>query len=267
MRMPIAENGRVRLHYEVSGCSDGAPLVLMNSLGSDLRMWDKVVSVFEKRWRVLRYDVRGHGDSSVPKPPYTIEQLGIDLLFLLDTCGIERACFCGLSLGGLTAMWMGLFAPHRVERMVLANTAARIGTLAGWDERVAAVRSAGMVPLAEATLGRWFTPAYRAQYPDEMEAIRAMISRTHPDGYSGCCGALRNTDLRGELGAVEAPCLVIAGTHDPATPREDGRGIHAALRGSKYVELDASHLSAWERADEFAREAGAFLAGEERIDG
>jgi 3-oxoadipate enol-lactonase len=265
--MPIAENGRIRLHYEISGCKDGAPLVLMNSLGSDLRMWDKVVAVFEKRWRVLRYDVRGHGESSVPTPPYTIEQLGIDLLFLLDACGIERACFCGLSLGGLTAIWMGMFAPHRVDRMVLANTAARIGTVAGWDERVTAVRSADMAQLAEATLGRWFTPAYRERHPGEMETIRAMISRTHPQGYSGCCEALRDTDLRNGLCAIEAPCLVIAGTHDPATPPEDGRGLHAELRGSRYVELDASHLSAWERAEEFAREAGSFLAGEERGDG
>ena len=124
-----------------------------------------------------------------------------------------------------------------------------------------------MVPLAEASLGRWFTPAYREQHPDEMETIRAMISRTHPEGYSGCCGALRDTDLSGELGAIEAPCLVIAGTHDPATPPGDGRTLHAALPRSQYVELDASHLSAWERAEEFAREAVEFLAEEERGDG
>src|SRR5947207_1047028 len=167
--MPKVESGDVRLRYELSGKPDGEILVFSNSLGSNLHMWDKVFPCFEESYRVLRYDTRGHGESSVPPGPYTIAQLGSDLLFLLDQLGIERVNLCGLSLGGMVAMWMGIHAPRRVGRLILANTGARIGTPQMWDERLAAVQQSGMASLALTGLQRWFTPAYREKHPQDME--------------------------------------------------------------------------------------------------
>lgn len=264
--MPIAESGDVAIYYELSGTSDGPALVFLNSLGSTFRMWNKVLPVLNKAFRIIRFDTRGHGRSSVPSGPYTTEQLGRDLFCVLDDAGIGRASLCGLSLGGLVAMWAAIHAPERVNRIVLANTAARIGTRESWTDRIAEIRATGMSALAIATLDRWFTPAYKREHPDEMEFVRGMISSIHPDGYVGSCGALRDTDLGADLPRIDSPALVITGKHDPATPPHDGRALHAQLPDSHYVELDASHFSAWERAREFAEAALAFLAPVETAD-
>jgi 3-oxoadipate enol-lactonase len=265
--MRSAERGPVRIHWEQTGSGSGPCILFLNSIGSSLRMWDKVVPHFEGHYRVLRMDTRGHGASDVPACPYTLEQLGRDALSVLDRAGVVRAHVCGLSLGGQVAMWMALHAPERVSRIILANTAARIGTTALWDERIATVRNLGMNGLAEAALDRWFTPAYRDGHAEEMETVRQMISSTSPDGYIACCRVLRESDLSSAIPAIEAPALVIAGTHDPATPPEAGKSIHAALRNSGYVELGASHLSAWERPEEFAAATLEFLAQEESANG
>ncbi len=257
--MPMLEKGDVRLHYEQGGAVSGPVLVFANSLGSNLQMWDKVLPSLEKSFRILRYDTRGHGKSSVPPPPYSIEQLGNDLLRLMDHLSIDRAHLCGLSLGGLLSIWLGVHAPQRFERLIFANTAARIGTRDGWEQRIAMVQSSGMEALALQTVERWLTPAYREQHPAEIETIRQMLAATNPAGYCGCCAALRDTDLRGEVAAIEAPCLVITGTHDPATPPSDGRAIHSALQNSSFVEFDSAHLSAWEKAEEFAAAVLLFL--------
>ena len=257
--MPTLELGDVRLRYEQSGAVSGPVLVLSNSLGSNLHMWDKVLPWLEKSLRILRYDTRGHGKSSVPPAPYSIEQMGSDLLLLMDHLSIDRVHVCGLSLGGLVSIWLGIHAPERFERMIFANTAARIGTRDVWEQRIAMVQSSGMAVLALQTVERWITPAYREQHPAEMETIRQMLAATDPAGYCGCCATLRDTDLRGEIAAIEAPCLVITGTHDPATPPSDGQAIHSALRNSNYVEFDSAHLSAWEKAEEFAGAVLAFL--------
>lgn len=258
--MPKIEDGGVSLHYELSGITGADVLMFSNSLGSNLRMWDKVLPAFESRYRVLRYDMRGHGESGVPAGPYTVDQLSGDILSLLDHLGIERVDFCGLSIGGMLAMWMGIHAPQRLRRLILANTAARIGTREIWDQRIAALQTAGMASLALMTLERWFTRSYRDAHPDEMEMIRAMVAATDATGYEACCGALRDTDLRGEISAISAPTLIIGGTHDPATSRSDGLALRSALPDSNYVELNASHLSAWERAEEFAAVALEFLS-------
>jgi len=258
--MPAAENEDVRLNYQLTGVENGPVLVLSHSLGSNLRMWDKALPFLEQDYRVLRYDMRGHGQSSVPPAPYTIEQLGGDVLFLLERLGTERAHVCGISLGGLVAMWIGILAPHRVGRIILANTAPRIGTREGWDQRIELVENAGMSAVAQATPERWFTLRYREQHAEEMEQVRSMVAATSQIGYAGCCAALRDTDLRSLIRSIEAQCLVIAGTRDLATTAADGRALHAGLSNARYVELEASHLSAWERAGDFASAAHAFLA-------
>jgi 3-oxoadipate enol-lactonase len=265
--MLTTESLGARLHYELSGPPGGTVLVMSSSIGSNLHMWDKVVAPLEKCFRVLRYDSRGHGQSMVSPSPYTIEELGNDLLALLDHLAIDIVHLCGLSLGGLVAMWIGIHAPLRVRRIVLASTAARIGTPAGWEQRIASVRHSGMDTLALSTIERWFTCAYREKHPDEMKAIHQMISATSVEGYIGCCEVLRNTDLRSDLSAIEAQLLVISGTHDPATPPSDGHALQSFLRHARYAELDASHLSAWEKPEEFAEAVLGFLEEEERTDG
>jgi 3-oxoadipate enol-lactonase len=265
--MPTVESDGVRLHYELSGEPRKAVLVLVNSLGSTLNMWDKVMPALERRYRVLRFDMRGHGQSNVAPKPFTIEQLGRDVLRLMDEVGSDRASVCGLSLGGVIALWLGIHAPERAPRLILANTAAHIGRREMWEQRIAMARDSGMSPLAELMPQRWFTSDYRAHHPEEMDRIREMIAAADPNGYAACCAVLRDTDLRDEVGAVKAACLVITGTHDPATPPSDGRALHAAIRNSGYVELDASHLSAWERAEEFAEAVVKHLSAGEDVDG
>lgn len=265
--MPEIDNAGVRIHYLLSGNEGGDPLVLGNSLGSNLHMWDKVLPFFESKYRVIRFDTRGHGKSSVPPGPYRLEELGGDVLRLLDALNIEGVQFCGLSLGGQVAMWLGIYAPRRVSRLVLANTGARIGSLEMWDERIATVERSGLASVANTAPARWFTEAYREQHADELEEIRAMIAATDPAGYLGCCGVLRDSDLKSKLADISVPCLVIAGKYDPATTPSDGQAIHRALPNSKYVELESAHLSAWERAAEFAAEVVGFLDAAEAGNG
>ena len=250
--MPTAESNGVRLHYEISGLADAPILVLVNSLGSSLQMWNRVLTLFEERLRVLRSDMRGHGQSEVVAEPFTIEQLGRDVLNLMDAAQAERASICGVSLGGMVGLWLGIHAPDRVDKLILANTAARIGTKEIWEQRLETVNAIGMSALATATLERRFTPDYRNKHPEEMERIRRMIAAIDPHGYTACCAVLRDADLQEHAVQVMAASLVIAGTYDPATPPADGRTLHAAIQHSVYVELKASHMSAWERADEFA---------------
>lgn len=265
--MPTTESGGVQLYYEVSGNPSGPFLLFANSLGSDLHMWDLLLPAFESRYRVLRFDMRGHGKSGVAREPFSIEDLGHDVLQLMDDVGTGRASLCGVSLGGLVALWLGVHAQDRVDRLILANTAARIGSRAMWEQRIEMVRNVGMPSLAAETISRWFTPAYRAGHPEEMERIRQMIAATNLDGYAACCGVLRDTDLHTEAVAVKAASLVIAGTRDPATPSADGRALHWIIPKSRYVELEASHLSAWERAKEFAGAALQHLDGVEAANG
>jgi 3-oxoadipate enol-lactonase len=257
--MPSIDAGGIRIHHAVSGREDGPAVLFSNSLGSSLRMWDKVLPALEAEYRVLRYDTRGHGASSVPSGSYTLDQLGRDVLHLLDGLGVDRVSFIGLSMGGMVGMWLAIYAPQRIGRMVLANTAARIGTPALWDERIAAVREGGMEALAEAMLSRWFTAEYRRTHPSEMNQVRQMIASTTPDGYCACCAVLRDADLRPVLASILTPCLVIAGKYDPATSPSDGQALASGISGSQYFELETAHLSAWERAGEFAAAVRAFF--------
>ncbi len=250
--MPTVESNGVRLHYEMSGRKDSPVLVLLNSLGSNLHMWDRVLPAFESRFRVLRSDMRGHGKSEVAAEAFWIEQLGLDVLRMMDEAGVERASICGVSLGGMIGLWLGIHAPARVDRLILANTAARIGNEEMWRQRIEFVRAVGMEQLSAAALVRWFTPVYRDEHPEEMKRIRSMIAATDSDGYAACCGVLRDADLRADANRVTAATLVITGTDDPATTPAEGRALHAAIRHSGYVELNASHMAVWECADEFA---------------
>ena len=253
-----AEDG-CRLAYEVTGPADAPPLVLSNSLGTDRSLWDAQMPAFAERFRVLRYDARGHGASGVPEGDYDIERLGRDVLSLMDAVGFARAHMCGVSIGGLTTLWLGVHAPERVNRLVLANTAARIGTLATWTERMSIARDQGLNALADATMGRWFTERFQAAAPATIARFRATMVGLPRVGYLGCCAALRDADLRREASSTQAPALVITGTHDVATPAADGTWLQEQIPGAELEEFDAAHLSNVEQASAFTERVLTFL--------
>ncbi len=251
-----------RLAYTLS-CPEGAPaLVLSNSLGTDHGLWARQIDVFAARFRVLRYDTRGHGASAVPDRPATIDRLGQDVLSLMDDVGFARAHVCGVSIGGLTAMWLGVHAADRVDRLVLANTAARIGSIALWNERMQiAAAEGGLGALADVTMTRWFTAGFRAAEPEVVARTRATFLAVPVAGYLACCAALRDADLRPVAAQVRAPSLVITGAHDVATPAADGAWLAGAIPGATLLALDAAHLGNLERAAEFTAAVDQFLAG------
>jgi 3-oxoadipate enol-lactonase len=259
--MPFIEIGDFRAHYALSGPAAAPVLVLSNSLGTNFSMWDPELPPFEKHLRVLRYDTRGHGQSSVTPGPYRIEQLGRDVLHILDRLSLERVHFCGLSLGGMTGMWLGINAPERLQKLILCNTAARIGTAETWNARIEAVRKSGMKSVAPAVVERWFTPAFRAAAPETIAQTQRMIETSPPEGYAACCAAIRDMDQREAISSINVPTLVIAGAQDPATPPADGQFLAGKIRGARYVELPTAHLSNVEAAAQFSSEVLHFLAG------
>ncbi|RJF99208.1 3-oxoadipate enol-lactonase [Noviherbaspirillum saxi] len=259
--MPTIDNEGVRLHYQVEGKEDAPWLVLSNSLGTTLAMWEPQMPDLAQRFRVLRYDTRGHGASGVPTGPYSVAQLGRDVIALMDALHIERAHFCGLSMGGMTGMWLGIHAAPRIERLALCNTSALIGPAEVWNTRIAKVDSEGMAAIVPAVIDRWFTPAFQQRAPQQVAQVREMLAQTQASGYTANCAAVRDMDQREEVARIQAPTLVIAGTHDQATPAKDGKLVADRIAGARYVELDAAHLSNWEQADKFTATLVDFLTG------
>jgi 3-oxoadipate enol-lactonase len=241
------------LHHVEAGQGD---VVLMGaSLGTTHAMWDAQAGPLAERFRVVRFDHRGHGGSPVPPGPYTIAGLGGDVLALLDALGIERASYVGLSLGSMVGIWLAANAPERVERLVLVGTAAHLPPPEGWEERAQEVERAGTVAaVADGVLARWLTPAYAERHPDVVERLRGMLAATSPEAYAACCRALGAMDLRDDARRIRARTLVVAGAQDPSTPPEHGKAIAEAIPDSRYELLDPSaHIIAIERADDVTR--------------
>ena len=228
-------------------------------------MWRPQMEALNSRVRILRYDTRGHGSSSVPTGEYAVDDLGRDLVALLDHLELSRVSLCGLSLGGLVAMWMGIHAKDRLERLVLANTAAYLGPPENWQARIDLVREQGTVALAEVAPTRWFTEAFRRNRLEEAKSVVDMLLATDPVGYMGCCAAIRDADFRPAIAGIDLPTLVIGGTYDPATPIETARYLTDHIRGAELVEIDASHLSNIEQADAFNRALERFLDEKARL--
>jgi 3-oxoadipate enol-lactonase len=248
-----------QLFYQWDGPEHAPALVFSNSLGTTHRMWDPQLEPFTRHFRVLRYDGRGHGQSSATPGPYSIEQLAGDVLRLLDTLKLERIYFCGLSMGGMIGMHLGAAHASRVHKIVLCNTAAKIGTPDVWNARITAVQAGGMKAVAGAVIDRWLTAAFRATHPGETAQVLSMLEGCDPAGYAASCCAVRDADFRQKLGGIHVPTQIIAGTHDPATPPADGRALSELIPGAKYTELPAAHLSNIEAREEFNREVLAFL--------
>ncbi|RJG14971.1 3-oxoadipate enol-lactonase [Massilia cavernae] len=259
--MPQMTLDGASIHFRLDGPATAPVLLLSNSLGTTLDMWEPQVAAFAAHFRVLRYDTRGHGGSTAGAGPYSVAQLGGDVVQLLDHLGIERAHLCGLSMGGITAMWLALNHPGRVGRLVLSNTAAWIGPASNWTERAERVQQEGMAPIAAAVVSRWLTPGYAAEQPEQVEALQAMLRATPRAGYVANCIAVRDNDLRGEVAGIRARTLVIAGSGDIPTPPADGRFLANTIPDCRYVELDAAHLSNQEQPDKFNAAVLEFLAG------
>lgn len=259
--MPTLEANGISINYRIDGADDAPPLVLSNSLGTNLHMWDNQVPELAKRFRVIRYDTRGHGKTDAPQGPYTFAQLGEDAIALLDALKLPRVRFCGLSMGGMIGMWLARHAPSRIERLVLCNTAAKFGMPEIWNQRIATVRASGMKAITGSVIERWFTKDFREKSPQEIDPIVEMLHTTKAEGYAGNCAAIRDVDQRWPISGITAPTLVIGGKHDPATPYEAAELIASRIPGAKLVGLDAAHLSNIERPEAFSRALNDFLKG------
>ena len=239
-----------QVHAVVTGRPDGPAVVLSNSLGSTHRMWDSQVAALEERFRVVRYDTRGHGDSPVPPGPYSIDELADDVIALLDRFDIERAHLVGLSLGGMTMMRVAARNPERVDRLALLCTAAYLPPAQGWTDRAALVRADGTSAVAAAVVQRWFTPGYLAANTEARQQFEAMVAATPAEGYAACCEAISAMDQRSDLSSIIAPTLAIAGADDPATPSDLLRDIVDAVpNGRLLVVPDSAHLANAQQAD------------------
>lgn len=257
--MPLIDIGNARLNYELEG-EEGAPaLILSNSLGTTLQMWAPQMPTFLRHFRVLRYDTRGHGNSDVTPGPYSMAQLGADVVALMDRLGIARAHFCGLSMGGMIGMWLGANRPSRIDRLVLSNTAARIGTPEMWNARIDKIMNEGMAAIVPALVDRWFSAEFQQRAPKEVDIVRAMLLDNSLAGYAANCVAVRDMDQRDQVARIAVPTLVIAGTYDLASPPEDGKWLSQQIRGAQYAELPACHLSNWEAAQSYTEQVVRFL--------
>jgi len=260
--MRITANG-ISINYQLEGPAAGPVVTLSHSLATNLSMWDPQVRALASRYRVVRYDTRGHGGTDAPAGPYALEQLAEDARALLRALGIARTHFIGLSMGGFIGQLLALTHPEMLQGLVLCDTTSRVPPEARptWDERIRVAQTQGMEPHVEPTIGRWFTAPFREQRVDVVNPVRAIIRGTHPQGYIGCCHAIAALDLTDRLGGIRVPTLVIVGEDDPATPVAASRTIHERIQGSELVILkSASHLSNLEQAEAFNRAMTTFLA-------
>lgn len=258
--MAFVELGDAQIYYEINGDTAMPVLVLSHSLGVNLAMWGPQLSALAPHFRVLLYDTRGHGRSSVTAGPYTITQLGKDVLGLLDVLEIGRASFCGLSMGGVIGQWVGVNAPDRLDKLILANTAAKIGVEEVWNERISTVLREGLDSVIPGTLERWFTAEFRTAQPSVVSATSAMLHATDVHGYAACCAALRDADFREAIRTIATPTLVITGTYDPVTPPSEAHYLAENIAGTTYVELPTAHLSNVEKSAEFSAALLNFLS-------
>ncbi len=235
------------LNYEVAGptgIDDAAVLLLGGSLGATLRMWDPQVAGLSDRVRAVPFDHRGHGGSPVPPGPYTIAQMGEDVVALLDTLGVQRASYAGLSIGGMVGQWLAANHPERIDNLILIATSAYAPPADAWRDRAALVRESGSAEVvADTIVARWFTPDWAAAHPEVVRVHREMIASSPVEGYAGCCEAIAAMDLRAQLSQITAPTLVISGAQDPSLPPEHQRLIAEAIPGARLEVVEhAYHL-------------------------
>jgi 3-oxoadipate enol-lactonase len=257
--MPVIQSDGCPINVEVEGPENAPVLMLCNSLGTDLHMWDPQAPSFAKDFRLVRYDRRGHGKSGAPKGPYAMDMLGRDALAVMDSVGAKTVNWCGLSMGGMVGQWLGANAPERIDRLILSNTHSYYPDKAMWDDRIRMAQEKGIAGMVEPTLERWFTKEFRERAPERIAVMREMFLKTPLEGFLGCCHAVRNMDMRDAHARITAPTLVIIGLKDPATPPEAGKYIQEHIRGAKLAGLDAAHISNFEQPQAYVDTVLGFL--------
>ncbi len=246
MPMIIADDG-CPIHVQIEG-RDGAPvLMLSNSLGTNLHMWDDQTPEFTRHFRTVRYDRRGHGKSGVPNGPYSMERFGRDVLSVLDALKIKKTNWCGLSMGGMVGQWLGANAPDRVEKLILSNTNFNYADKTPWADRIKFVQEKGLGELVDPNMERWFTKGFRDRSPQVIARMKEIFLATNPVGYIASCEAIRDMDFSASNPRISAPTLVIVGNQDPATPPAAGEAIAKQIKGAKIVALDAAHIANMEQ--------------------
>ena len=257
--MPIAHVNGTDIFYVTQGNPSHPAIVFSNSLGTDHSMWQAQADALSKAFHVIRYDTRGHGKSASPAGPYQLEQLGRDVIALLDFLHIDQAHFCGLSMGGVTGQWLGINAGTRINSLVLANTAAKVGNSEAWLSRAAAVRANGLQSLADTAASRWFSPAFIEQQSAAVTALSDHLAGESAEGYASCCEALADADLRDQISAIANTTMIVAGEYDPVTTVADATFMQQKIPHSHTVVLAASHISNIEAEQAFTKALLSFL--------
>jgi 3-oxoadipate enol-lactonase/4-carboxymuconolactone decarboxylase len=259
--MPFAHSDGARIYWRLDGKPESPPLVLVNSLGTDHQLWAPVLSGLTRAFRVIRMDNRGHGASDAPAGPYSMEQLGRDVLAVADAAGLDKFHYAGVSIGGMIGLWIAQNAPHRLNRLVLANTSAYVDP-AGFNARIDAVRAKGLAGIEDMVLARFFTETYRAKRTEHFETVRQTFLMLDPEGYNGCCAAIRDMSIAEGVPKIATPALVISGTYDQSTPAEHGQRLARELQNATYIELPTAHFSHSERPAHFLDAVVRFLQAE-----
>ncbi len=249
------------IHVELMGKQDTPALMLSNSLGTDLHMWDDQADEFAKHFRLIRYDRRGHGQSGVLKGPYSMEMLGKDVLAILDALKIAKTNWCGLSMGGMVGQWLGANAPDRVERLVLSNCTDYYADKTPWNDRIKTVSEKGLAHIVNGNMERWFTKAFRDAHPEVIARFTKMFLATNLDGYIACAQAVRDMDHRAFLPKIKAPVLIIAGGQDAATTVAMAESMRDRIPGARLAVIDGAHISNAEQPQAYARTVLDFLLG------
>jgi 3-oxoadipate enol-lactonase len=257
--MPMIDADGCLINVSVEGRQSGPTLMLSNSLGTNLNMWEPQMKALTQVFRVIRYDRRGHGKSQVPPGPYSMERFGRDVLAILDDLNIDKVHWCGLSMGGMVGQWLGANAPERMGKIVLANTACHYPDPSNWLNRIKLVRDGGMAAIADPVMAVWLTADFREREPQITANLKAMLQASPVEGYVACCEALSTLDQREMLANIKSPTLVIAGRHDMATPIAAGELIRSKIPGASLTILDAAHISNVEQSHAFTDAVVGFL--------
>jgi 3-oxoadipate enol-lactonase len=257
--MPVIDADGTPINVVVEGKADAPPLMFSNSLGTNLHMWDDQAKALSRHFRVVRYDSRGHGKSGAPEGPYSIERLGRDVLAVLNALEIQQTHFCGLSMGGMTGMWLARHAPERFNKLTLSNTAPKSQTPDSWNTRIRNVLAKGLDAIADTVLGIWFTKDFRERSPQIATRMREMMISNNPKGYCGCCAAIRDMDQRWVISSINLPTLIIAGKQDNATPLSASEFMTSRISGSKLISLDAGHIANVEQTAAYTAALEKFL--------
>lgn len=249
--MPFFTSNDAQINYQTSGDASKPAIVFSNSLGTQFSMWQAQIDALKNDFYVVCYDTRGHGQSSAPQGPYTLEQLGQDVVNLLDHLNIQKSAFCGISMGGLTGQWLAIHYPEWFSHVIVSNTAAKIGQEQAWNDRARLVREQGLAPIASTAAGRWFTDPFIQSNPAVIEELSNDLGAGCPEGYASCCEALAKADVREQLAQISIPVLIIAGKQDPVTTVADGQFMQERIQSSQLFEIDASHISNIEQPQAF----------------